>query len=254
MVQALAHRRAQQLGALGGLDGLPQLGGRVGTTASEAEVLHACEEGDLGGVHLGGDLGGDRRERPHQGLGLLGPQLDAQPAEDLLPRRTDVVAAGVDTQAVKGAPTSDWVLEIGDLGRDGHLCNQQLGGEHGRALKQQGGSEFPRLQILSRQVLHQLPDPPLLLRERPGAHDGGHRLEVRVVGVVHSSPAHGPQPSLPGHHPHALVGELLDEDGLEHADRGDRADQLDEVGGRHRLPRPPPLHLGEGSTRTRRGQ
>ncbi|GAA4548903.1 hypothetical protein GCM10023192_69630 [Amycolatopsis samaneae] len=95
-----------------------------------------------------------------------------------------------------------------------------------------------------------MPDPSFLVRQRAGADHGGQCGEVRVVGKVDRAPAGGTQAAFTGGQPHrrrfaVAGGDLLYEDGLEHADGGDRGDEIRQLRRRGAVPGCPSLHLGE---------
>ena len=162
------------------------------------------------------------------------------------------MAAGLHPEAVESPEALHGVVESIDVGGHGDVGLCELGHQHGRALEQQRRRELPGGQVLPGQVLHQLPGPAFALAERPRAHHRRDGLEVGVLGVVGHPPQHGPHPPLPRHQATPPLGQVLDEHRLEHADAGDRGDQLDEVRRRRRLARGTPLHLAEDGARAHR--
>jgi len=131
---------------------------------------------------------------------------------------------------------------------------EELGREHRAALEDQRGGEVTRRQVHPDQVFGDLPRAPVLLKQRPRAHDGRDRLEVRIRRKIGRPPPRRPEAALPRHEAERLVGEALDQDRLQHPDRGDGADELGQVLRRRRGPGPAALHVAEDRPSSRQGQ
>ena len=150
------------------------------------------------------------------------------------------MGADVAAMPVEQRPPPDRVLDRDHGRRDVVTAVGQMSGEHGAALVQQGRRELPRLQILTRQVLDQLPDPTFLLGQRARAHNRRGGPEVGMVRQVDTAPAQRSQPPLPRHQPVAAV-DLFDEQRLQQPHRRDRRDQLGQIRRRRRVARIPRL-------------
>ena len=101
-------------------------------------------------------------------------ELDAEPGQDLRPRGADAGwAPRSRPQPLKGTEALDRVVEGVHLFRHRHTGTEQLHGQQCTSLEHESGGELAGLELLSGQVLHQLPRPALGLRQGPGQITAG---------------------------------------------------------------------------------